>query len=364
MIVNYLRNEMGVKKLGAHGESIGGLVATHLAKNKNLDFLCADRTFTSLSKVGEFSFGKSVAMLFRFITLWNDTISNDYLEAGCYKVITFDAKDEVIHMLGSLKCGITKTLMEKRLGLHTYLQPPQTKENYSFFSPYRFINGIKSFIFWIRREHYDIAMEKKMQKYSLLTRAQTLALYWALNRIIKLMPELSSVINFPNLRAQMNLAYDSFMKGQQESFSKARGPKLASNTILTASIGERIDTEQCSPTKVNDESSSFMGVSLDTTIDMSRTLFLDENYLMKSVAKPRYDYLFDENARSSNELLTFFVRVFSAFESLEAGGIYLTDAMGEDNSAQFESFKVKLEFKINYASISWLILKCGVRIIH
>jgi len=40
-----------VKQLGVHGESLGGMIAVHVAKTKNTDFLLADRTFSSLSEV-------------------------------------------------------------------------------------------------------------------------------------------------------------------------------------------------------------------------------------------------------------------------------------------------------------------------
>jgi hypothetical protein len=40
-----------VKYLGVHGESLGGMIAVHLAKAKKVDFLFADRTFSSLSEV-------------------------------------------------------------------------------------------------------------------------------------------------------------------------------------------------------------------------------------------------------------------------------------------------------------------------
>lgn len=73
-IVDYLRSVIGVRKLGAHGLSIGGVVATHLAKHKGLDYLCCDRNFMSLSKVAELSIGRAAGIIFRFVTQWNDVI--------------------------------------------------------------------------------------------------------------------------------------------------------------------------------------------------------------------------------------------------------------------------------------------------
>ena len=332
---------MGVKKLGVHGESIGGLVATHLAKTKNLDFLCADRTFTSLSKVGEHTFGKIAGLAFRFITLWNDHITLDYIDTSCYKVITFDPRDEVIHMLGSLKYGATRYIIEKRLGHINDLRPPVSKGYYSLVSPHKLLYGIKSFIFWMRREIYEWRVESSMKNYYLLNRAQTLSLYWAFNRITKLMPELSSVMNFTNLRRQVNTLYDAETRGQDD-FSKvgvSRGPKLLAKPLATSTAGDTGDIELSSPTKVYDESIALNNpVNID--IEVKGNYLTDDTMLLKSVAKPRYDYLLDENTKSSNDVISFLVKVFSAFEVLEAGGIYLTDVMSLEDKSQLDAFKV------------------------
>ena len=48
MIVNFLRANKGVSVLGVHGESIGGVVAAHVAWKCKLDFLFVDRCFSTL----------------------------------------------------------------------------------------------------------------------------------------------------------------------------------------------------------------------------------------------------------------------------------------------------------------------------
>jgi hypothetical protein len=45
-----------VKLLGVHGESLGGMIATHIAKNMSVEFLFADRTFSSLSDVAFYGY--------------------------------------------------------------------------------------------------------------------------------------------------------------------------------------------------------------------------------------------------------------------------------------------------------------------
>ena len=56
--MNYLRTQKSITKLGVHGESLGGCIAVYLAKECVLDFLIADRTFSSLPAVVFFNYGK------------------------------------------------------------------------------------------------------------------------------------------------------------------------------------------------------------------------------------------------------------------------------------------------------------------
>ena len=49
-VVDYSRKEIGVKQLGAHGDALGGVVASYVARAKGLDFLCVDRNFFSFTK--------------------------------------------------------------------------------------------------------------------------------------------------------------------------------------------------------------------------------------------------------------------------------------------------------------------------
>ncbi len=57
---------MNIKKIGVHGESIGGLIAAHVAKKKNLDLLVADRTFSSMDNVVYYNCNILIYGLFRF----------------------------------------------------------------------------------------------------------------------------------------------------------------------------------------------------------------------------------------------------------------------------------------------------------
>jgi len=68
-IYDYMKNIMNIEKIGIHGESIGGIVCNYIAKNRNVDLLISDRTFSSLANVAYYSFHPILYVLFTFFTL-------------------------------------------------------------------------------------------------------------------------------------------------------------------------------------------------------------------------------------------------------------------------------------------------------
>mmetsp|Transcript_36501 Transcript_36501/g.42009 ORF Transcript_36501/g.42009 Transcript_36501/m.42009 type:complete len:185 (+) Transcript_36501:837-1391(+) len=106
MIIDYLRNERCVrKKIGVHGQSLGGAVACHLARNCNLDFVFVDRSFSSLNKVVEVSYGKIPLIMLKVLSFfsWKFDAATNYRLATTYKVIGADPRDELIPDISSLK---------------------------------------------------------------------------------------------------------------------------------------------------------------------------------------------------------------------------------------------------------------------
>ena len=95
-------------KIGAHGLSMGGMIAAHLARKNLVEFLFVDRTFYDLSEVPQYSMGGWTKHAVRFLTLWSDLDSSDsYIYSNCYKVVAQDPKDEIINDNASLKTGIS-----------------------------------------------------------------------------------------------------------------------------------------------------------------------------------------------------------------------------------------------------------------
>ena len=126
----YVRQKVGPNaRVGVHGRSIGGVVATHLARKGLVEFLFADRTFHSLAHAAKHSVGVWAQYALPFFTFWFDSdLTTDYIFSSCYKVISNDPNDEIIDDNASLKTGVAKRiinnelkvrLMEQAFKLHT-----------------------------------------------------------------------------------------------------------------------------------------------------------------------------------------------------------------------------------------------------
>ena len=113
-IYDYILANYKYNKIGVYGFSIGGIAACHLAKNRNINILIADRTFgSSLEILDNFYLGKYIAYFGKilFITYVDNT--SNYLSSKCNKVILNDIQDQVIFDSISLKTSIAKNLIYK-----------------------------------------------------------------------------------------------------------------------------------------------------------------------------------------------------------------------------------------------------------
>ena len=120
----YVRQRVGAHgRVGVHGRSIGGVVATHLARKGLVEFLFADRTFMSLTRTAQFSVGTWAAYLLPFFTFWWDTdLTTDYIFASCYKVMGNDPNDEIIDDNASLKTGVAKKIVSDKTPFRLFCQ--------------------------------------------------------------------------------------------------------------------------------------------------------------------------------------------------------------------------------------------------
>ena len=239
-----MRTEYGVKKIGVHGQSLGGLVVCHIAKQCNLDFVCADRTFSSLSRVAQFGFGKVAGKLFRWLTGWTDDNSQNFVDASCYKMITFDPKDEVIPVLGSLKYSINKRVVERLLGLN--IKQSTTPKRKAFeFSPRGFSLLKLKFRRRFQGEGRGSVNHAPVEDYSeLLTPNQANALYNSLKRLTEVYLEASKFDAQVLKRNRIRKAASPLAKmtsGINDLNKSAEGDSL--NTSISSSVADKTLTD-------------------------------------------------------------------------------------------------------------------------
>ena len=117
IIAAYAKSRTPVEsKMGAHGLSMGGMIATHLARRGLIDFLFVDRTFYDLQEVPVYSMGVWSKYALKILTLWSGVDSTeDYIFTNCYKVIAQDPNDEVIHDNASMKTGVSLKIVSDLL---------------------------------------------------------------------------------------------------------------------------------------------------------------------------------------------------------------------------------------------------------
>ena len=106
------------EKIGVHGYSIGGIPATYLSKNRNIDLLVSDRNFANVGNiVYSYIFGRVLKLFCKIF--WIDRFNNDmnYLftkNKNCIKIILCDSLDEVVSNNGSIKSSISRYLINKK----------------------------------------------------------------------------------------------------------------------------------------------------------------------------------------------------------------------------------------------------------
>lgn len=113
-IINYLQTEKLIKVLGVHGESLGGAVATYVARYCEIDFLFVDRSFSKLNELVQYNFGKWGRYILYIVSHWSLDTAQDYLYVNCYKIMSSDPNDHMINDLASLKSGVAVKLIETR----------------------------------------------------------------------------------------------------------------------------------------------------------------------------------------------------------------------------------------------------------
>ena len=126
-VYQYVKSNMVTGKVGIHGESLGGCVASYIAKKCQVDFVFVDRAFASLTNVVYWGFGGKVpAFIFKWITRWDEECWKNFYDINdahtydnkigaptkhkCYKLFGCDPEDNIIIELASLKTSLARSL--------------------------------------------------------------------------------------------------------------------------------------------------------------------------------------------------------------------------------------------------------------
>jgi pimeloyl-ACP methyl ester carboxylesterase len=83
----HLQQTRNPARILVHGESIGGMIACHVAKVYPVDALVCDRTFASLDATAARLLGPWAGYGLKYCSLWNTDVAGDYLACTCPKVI-------------------------------------------------------------------------------------------------------------------------------------------------------------------------------------------------------------------------------------------------------------------------------------
>ena len=113
-IYDYITQQNNYKKIGVHGLSIGGIAACHLASQRNICLLIADRTFGSTQCVlDNFIFGKYLGYFGKFLFIPFVDNAENFMKANCNKILLNDVEDKTIADPICLKSIIAQRIIYK-----------------------------------------------------------------------------------------------------------------------------------------------------------------------------------------------------------------------------------------------------------
>ena len=110
--LRHLKEQCGFKRIGVHGRSIGGVCAASLGMSGGLEFVVADRSFTSLGHAAKELLGWPAFSALWFAGESGPDLSVQWLQISSpAKLILWDPEDEIVADAASLKCGVANQLI-------------------------------------------------------------------------------------------------------------------------------------------------------------------------------------------------------------------------------------------------------------
>ena len=332
ILVDYLRANYNVKKIGVHGESLGGMVASHIAKAKNLEFLCADRTFSSLTDVAFAGFGRFLYSIYLVVTGWTNDSSDSYIDSNCYKILTFDPRDEVIPISGSLRSGVTRKIIERGLGIKKQYFSLFKQMNWSYVSPKNYFLLLKRIISVSHSEFRRLLHQSRIEKYNeLLTEEQMRILFEAISRISMIFLEMSKTQNLNAKRHRRSSSTEQtprvdvktgrMLPRKSSTGKNGRGGSVDSSINfmkktknLTDETFEITDETGIGMMKISKEEQNVSYYNNDSRIYNQNTLdhktfIFDDKDILLYINKQPYFQLLDEETKKSDEFTGFILKV-------------------------------------------------------
>lgn len=244
-----------------------------------------------------------------------DNITEDYLDNNCYKVVTFDAKDEAVPLLASLKYRLTSKIIEQKLNFDSEyidLNNPEKLQKSNF---------VTKFLTFARLENYNAKLERKTRDYyDLLNKQQTLALFWAFYRVSELFIPLSSLQTLPTTKQTKRPQSISEIQTNKGDSSPIK-TKLERRGSLDSSFNVGMSKEpvySCPDEPINsgrimttDESVVIPSDSktFNESLDWRGSAQLDDASLIQTIKKRSYMELFGEDAQASADVVNLLVKV-------------------------------------------------------
>lgn len=282
---------------------------------------------------------KNNIICYKVFTNWNKNFAGEYLKTRCYKIACYDPKDEIIAVLGSLQIGVLKEILLERVNY-------QLEEEISTYP-----KGMKLVIHAVKnsvlRKHLNIKNEKNADtayknyfEMHYLSKNDFNLLFNALTRVIEVIIEMSK---HKATGKKMHKRYLSSDDGQLDKIKKEANLKTSSSgnsgsldsslnvSISGVNVSQFKDDEAIPIEKnVNDQS-----IILNNTQDIIGSGGKVEDNLNEESLKnlelkiwgdeQNYLELLTDKEKNSTNFQNFILDVFSCLDSVDAGGISLTD---------------------------------------
>lgn len=274
-------------------------------------------------------------ILFKVFTNWNKNFASEYLKTRCYKITCYDPKDEIISVLGSLQIGVLKEILLERVNY-------QLEEEISTYP-----QGMKLVIHAVKnsvlKKHLNIKNEKNADaayknyfEMHYLSKNDFNLLFNALSRVIEVIIEMSKHKATGKKMHKRYLSSDDAQLDKIKRESNLKTSSSGNSGSLDSSLNVSINVSQFKDDDVIpiERSINDQSIVLNNTQDIISGGKIEENLNEESLKnlelkvwgeEQNYLELLTDKEKNSTNFQNFILDVFSCLDSVDAGGISLTD---------------------------------------